>query len=346
MAGTHVCILGAGGLGSVIGACLAESGTSVTMIARPPHANAIQGGGLRVVGIRGDRLVRKNLRAVSDPDAVESDIDFLMLLVKTRDSAAALAGARGLRDRTAAVLSFQNSSGKDKALADWAGASRVVGASTTEAGTLIEPGLVRHTATAPVAFYFGELDGRPSERVDNLVDLFTSAGLSARATATIAEVEWEKVLSAALVAAFSITTVGFLPDATMTDTLRIRTGAEHYAALATELLAIYKGLGFEPRDYFAPFSQFCKLSTATFEEAVAQAMDIGHTMAAAGVRGRPSMHDDLLRHRPTEVEESVGAFVRAADRLNIAAPTLRAAYRIVRTYQSLVTEKESVDVPG
>src|SRR5689334_4723448 len=113
MMASHVCILGAGGLGSVIGACLAESGTSVTLVARPAHADAIETRGLRVVGIRGDRLVRKNLRAVSAPDAVEGDIDFLMLLVKTRDSAAALAGARGLRDRMAAVLSFQNSSGKD-----------------------------------------------------------------------------------------------------------------------------------------------------------------------------------------------------------------------------------------
>ena len=342
----QVCILGAGGLGSVLGACLAESGADVTLVARPAHVDAIQTGGLRVVGIRGDRTVRTNLRAVSDPAAVEGDIDFLILLVKTRDSAAALAGARGLRDRIAAALSLQNSSTKDAVLSDWAGASRVVGASTTEAGTLIEPGVVRHTATAPVAFYFGELDGRPSERIDSLVNIFKAAGFGAQATGAITEVEWEKVLSAALVAAFSITTVGFLPDATMTDTLRIRTGAEHYVALATELLAIYKGLGFEPRDYFAPFSQFRKLSTATADESVALAMELGRSMAAAGVRGRPSMHDDLLRRRPTEVEESIGAFVRAADRLAMDAPTLRAAYRIVRTYQTLVTEKVLPDVQG
>ena len=38
----NICILGAGGLGSVFGAWLAESGVDVTLVARPPHVDAIR----------------------------------------------------------------------------------------------------------------------------------------------------------------------------------------------------------------------------------------------------------------------------------------------------------------
>jgi 2-dehydropantoate 2-reductase len=63
-----------------------------------------------------------------------------------------------------------------------------------------------------------------------------------------------------------------------------------------------------------------------------------------GVRGRPSMHDDLLRNRACEVDESIGEFVRAAERLGVAAPALLGAYRIIRGYQALMTEEAPVDV--
>ena len=40
----------------------------------------------------------------------------------------------------------------------------VIGASTTEAGTLVGPGVVQHVGTAPTAFYFGELDASFAQR--------------------------------------------------------------------------------------------------------------------------------------------------------------------------------------
>ena len=48
----RVCILGAGGLGSVIGGYLAKTGVETTLIARPAHADAITRDGLRIEGVR------------------------------------------------------------------------------------------------------------------------------------------------------------------------------------------------------------------------------------------------------------------------------------------------------
>jgi len=113
-----------------------------------------------------------------------------------------------LRDHTATVLSLQNTVSKEDQLAAWAGADRVIGASTIEGGTLIEPGVVRHTATAPTTAYFGELDGSDSARVAAIVDAFVAAGFASKAVDDIRHVEWEKLLQISVVASWSASTLG------------------------------------------------------------------------------------------------------------------------------------------
>ena len=329
----RVVILGAGGLGCVIGACLVETGVDVSLIARPQHVDAINRDGLKIAGIRGDRTVR--LHAVTEAGDLDGAIDYLILLTKTRDTDAALASASMLRDRTAVALSLQNSVTKDDRLGDWIGADRVLGATTVEAGTLVGPGQVRHTATAPTSFYFGELDGRDSTRAQILADAFNKAGMGAQATGDIRQAEWEKLLQISVVAGFSASTLGFREGASFAHGIATRSGAEHYVTIATELLAVYRAMGFEPRDFFAPFSQFRALAGATFAEAVDNAYALGTSMVANGIIGRPSLHEDIVRGRPTEVEDGLGTYLAAADRYQVAVPTARGAYRVIKTLEAL-----------
>jgi 2-dehydropantoate 2-reductase len=329
----RVVILGAGGLGCVIGGCLAETGVDVSLVARPQHVEAIRCDGLQIAGIRGDRKVA--LHAVVDPREIDGAIDYLVLLTKTRDTAAALDAAAPLREHVAVALSLQNSVTKDDRLAEWIGADRVLGATTVEAGTLTGPGRVRHTATAPTSFYFGELDGRDSTRAQALADAFSSAGMGAQATRDIRQAEWEKLLQISVVAGFSASTLGFREGATFAHGIATRSGAEHYVTIATELLAVYRAMGFEPRDFFAPFSQFRALAGATFAEAVDAAHSLGQAMVANGILGRPSLHEDIVRGRPTEVEDGLGTYLEAADRFGVAVPTARGAYRVIKTLEAL-----------
>jgi 2-dehydropantoate 2-reductase len=331
----RVCVLGAGGLGSVLGAGLADAGHFVTLVARPVHVAAIRAGGLVVEG-RGARVVRDRLAAVEHPDEIEGDVDLLVLLVKTRDTDAALASADGLRDRIGIAISLQNSVTKDDRLDAWLGGDRVLGATTTEAATLLGPGVVRHTATAPTSIYVGELHGPPSSRAAVVADALTGAGFATRVAVDVRHVEWEKLLQISVVAAFSVTTTGFLPDGSVAAALRLREGAEHWVQLGTELLAVYRGLGYEPEDFFAPFARFRELATADTATAVESAMALGEAMWASGAVGRPSLHDDLLRGRPTELDESLGTYLAAADRLGLEVPTARAAHRTIRVLEQLV----------
>jgi 2-dehydropantoate 2-reductase len=177
-----------------------------------------------------------------------------------------------------------------------------------------------------------------------LVDTFTAAGLGAAQAVDIAHVEWEKLMQISLMAAFSVSLLGFAPGANVADGLRMRPGAEHYVALARELLAVYEALGYEPRDFFAPYARFCALQSSDDETAVRDAMALGEQMLAAGVRGRPSLHDDLLRGRSTEVDDGIGRFVEEADRRAIPVPTLRAASRTIRALEQFVATGDSIPV--
>src|ERR1700682_4052169 len=103
----HVCVLGAGGLGSLIGARLAQSGVDVTLVGREAHVAAIRSNGLRVEGIRGPGVVHQHLEAVTGPAAVTRPIDYLLVTVKAGDTDPALVGADMLRGRARAGLSPQ-----------------------------------------------------------------------------------------------------------------------------------------------------------------------------------------------------------------------------------------------
>ena len=58
-------------------------------------------------------------------------------------------------------------------------------------------------------------------------------------------------------------------------------------------------------------------------------------MVANGIIGRPSLHEDILRGRPTEVEDGLGTYLEAADRHHVAVPTARGAYRVIKTLEAL-----------
>src|SRR5688572_463953 len=104
----RICILGAGGLGSLVGGWLADSGVPVTLVGRPAHVAAIRARGLAIRGIRGDHTVRQPLEAVSAPADARGEFDYLILAVKAKDTEAALAEAAPLLARARAALSLQN----------------------------------------------------------------------------------------------------------------------------------------------------------------------------------------------------------------------------------------------
>ncbi len=322
-------ILGAGGLGSVIGGYLAKAGEDVTLICRPAHAEAINSKGLKISGVRGEHLVRENLTAVTSPDEAAGEFDHLIILVKGKDTETALAQAEGLKTRCKNVFSLQNGVGKEERLRQWAGRDKVIGASTIEGGTLHEPGVVSNPLTTPTTAWFGELDGGTSERTDALAEAFTRSGLVAKSVPNIMQVLWEKLVQIGTASGWSVSTLGL--RLYFQDGLLIRQGAEHYVALAKDMLRVYGAMGYTPQNFYAPMSQFKELNELDFEGGVAMMMKLGERLKQQGMRGRTSMHEDVIRGKKTEVDFLLKPFLDKAAELGLQVPVLETVYRIVKT---------------
>jgi len=330
-------ILGAGGLGSVIGGYLAQAGEDVTLIGRQAHMDSINENGLKISGCRGDFHITENLTGVTSPDAAEGEFDYLILLVKGKDTETALGQAEQLKGRCKTVLSLQNGIGKENRLCEWAG-DKVIGASTIEGGTLHEPGHASNPITTPTTAYFGELDGGITPRVEAITDAFNRAGLGAKSMEDIYHVLWEKLVQIGTASGWSVSTLAG-GDLYFADGLTVREGAEHYVALARDLLKIYGALGYEPQNFYAPMSQFKELNAVSDEKAVEIMLALGDRFKnePGGRQGRTSMHEDVTRGRKTEVDEIIKPFLVKAAELNLEIPTATAVYRIIKVLDNYLT---------
>ncbi|GAA5120112.1 2-dehydropantoate 2-reductase [Haloechinothrix salitolerans] len=332
----RVVVLGAGGLGSVVGGFLAEAGTEVTLIGRQAHVDAINQHGLRITGRRGEVLVDENLVALTDPGQATGPFDYLILAVKGKDTHAALTAAEPLGDKVVTAFSLQNGLGKDDALRQWLGEGRVIGASTIEGGTLVEPGTVHNHLTADVTAYFGELDGRITPRVEAITTAFDKAGLAASAAGCIDQITWEKLAQISLAAAWSVTTLGAVRGVSVFAGMAVREGAEYFVALAKDLLAVYRAQGYTPQNFYAPLSRLKELDELSVEEAVTFITQQAAQQAEQEVAGHPSMYEDVVRGRKTEIDFMITPYLTAADAAGLEVPTLRTAYRIIKTLDTFL----------
>lgn len=322
-------ILGAGGLGSVVGGYLAHTGQSVALIGRQAHMDAVAAHGLRITGPKGDFCIRDNLELATHPDQVQGTFDYLIVCVKSKDMEAALDQAQALVQRADTVLTLQNGVDKEPRLQAWAGEGKVVGASTMEGATLVAPGACINPFTGPATAYFGELDGRVSPRVEELARAFTAAKMSARAVDCIKQVTWEKLVQIGLASSWSVSNLAG-GDFYFIDGITVREGAESYMQIALELLSVYRAMGYEPQDFYAPMTQFRDLERGTFDEGVELLLRWGNALKADNMKSRTSMHVDFKRGRKLEVDEIIRPFIDQARRLGLQIPTVVAAYRTVK----------------
>ncbi|MDW3213263.1 MAG: ketopantoate reductase family protein [Ilumatobacteraceae bacterium] len=186
----RVCVLGAGSLGSVIGAMLARSGHDVTLVTRnDAHVSAIRRRGLLLVDDRERREVA--VGAATSVDGLTPP-DLLVVLVKSFDTRSAMEEAADLVGDDTLVLTLQNGVGCDEIIAEIVGADRVIAGRTFVGGRLTEPGVVEYGVEGRMTV-LGELDGRVTDRLRVVADAFEASGMAVEISADIVAMAWEKL---------------------------------------------------------------------------------------------------------------------------------------------------------
>src|SRR5215212_1282011 len=126
-------VLGAGGMGSAFAAFLTRSGADVVLIGRGgAHVRAVgERGRLRVLVPGGEPFDVPVPVAVTEADLAPASVDVLVVLTKTFDTAAALAGAAAALAPGGVAVSLQNGLGNDAVLSGAVGGGRALAGVTT-----------------------------------------------------------------------------------------------------------------------------------------------------------------------------------------------------------------------
>jgi len=310
----NIVILGAGALGTVLGAHLAKAGEDVTLIARGNRAAYLQEHGATITGLA-DFTVPINV--VTDPRQVK-ETDALIVTVKTYDMEAALDSVKHIQ--AGSVLSIQNGVLKDEQLASIFGWDKVLGATVVVSAEVRPTGVVNFTANQ--GFHLGELPEGTSERVQILADTLNQTGIQAQVWSSIQSIEWSKYVilvgGMALSVLTRLETYKFMQDPHT---------ASVSASLLHEMIEIARARGIVLEDI--PIFSAKTLSQLSFDETVAHMRRQGDWFASQAPTHKVSILQDAEQGKPLEVEEVLGYAVRQAAELGVPTPTLDTCYKLI-----------------
>jgi len=307
-------ILGAGAMGSIVGAHLARAGHSVVMLARGARAAYLEEHGLTIRGLAEFTTKVPTLR---DPRALRS-ARTLIVATKTPGTSAALEALRHVQLDSA--LSIQNGPLKNELLSAAFGRPHVLGALADTSGELLPDGAVLFTRN--VNIYVGELGGGASARAERIAQALESAGVHACASAEIETLEWSKFCGWVGLMALSVTTRAvtwkFLSDPD--SALLLARLVRETGALATAL-----GIALSDRAVL-PAATLCGGSE---QQALALIMRAGRDYHATAPQHRMSALQDIEAGRPLEVNETLGYACDKAHELGLSLPLLECFRRLI-----------------
>jgi len=288
----RIAVFGTGGVGGYFGGRLAQAGEDVVFIARGDHLQALRTHGLRVDSVKGD-FVLKPVQATDDPAEV-GVVDVILVGVKAWQVSEAADAMRPLVRPETFVVPLQNGLEAPAQLAEVLGHRHVVVGLCGIMSFIAGPGHIRHARMEPFV-KFGEMDNRPSERIEQLHQAFARAGENVEIPADVQAALWMKFLFVSPmggVGAITRAPVGVWRSLPETRQMAEQ-GLQEVIALA------------RARDIALP------------EDAMETVMAMFDSLPPEGT---PSMQRDLMEGRPSELDAQIGVMVRFGQEAHVATP--------------------------
>jgi 2-dehydropantoate 2-reductase len=283
-------IIGAGAMGSLFGGLLSLSGEEVWLVdIWKEHIDAIRSKGLAIEEKQKAQAISVN--ATTDIVSI-GKADLVLYFVKTYHTEKAVTDSLVLEKEDTVFLTLQNGLGNEETICKQVDRKKVILGVTGQGATLLGPGHIRHAGWGKT--YVGELDGKITDRVNQITQIFRKAGIETEVSSHIHTLVWEKLF--------------------------VNVGLNGLAAL----LGLKNG-------QLLDYPETIRLVEALVSEAVEVArrkgvqiesnpMDRVRAVIEATRENRCSMGQDLDRKRRTEIDAINGAVVREAERLGIPVP--------------------------
>jgi len=302
-----IAILGAGAMGSAIGALLQKAGNPVTLIdVSRPAIEAIQSRGLIIQNKAGEQETVRI--AITDQPASIGVVELLIVFVKCYHTEAAVKSALPILAPNTTVLSLQNGWGNGPRIAGIVGKERVVLGVCYHSGTVLAPGHVLHAGQGKT--FMGELDGSDSARLQQIVKTFNAAGIAVEPSGQVLKEIWSKLA---------------LNVATLPTSSAVRVTADHLLD-TTEMRELMRGLLQEV--VAVANAQAIPLDFSERWDAITGLL----RKLAPNTKG--SMLQDVEARRQTEIDVMCGAIIEAGARLNVPTPYNRAMIGLIKALEA------------
>lgn len=302
----RIAILGAGAMGSLFGGLLAESGEDVTLIdVNDAHLDAIRRDGLRIGDDRGERRITtlQALRPEAANVSADTPFDLLIVFTKSLHTRVALDGVRALLTPHTHVLTLQNGLGNVETLNAFVPLERILVGVTTWPADLAGPAHVLSHGAGTIRMMTA--DGAASPFATAVADALSRAGLACTLDADVWAAIWEKVAFNA-----ALNTLCAVTRCTVDQLGEHHDGPRLAQAIVAETAAVARAKGIAV-------------------DAARIARNVEHAIREH--RGhRPSMLQDVLAGRRTEIDAIGGKVVAAAREVGLAVPHTETMLSLVR----------------
>jgi 2-dehydropantoate 2-reductase len=321
----RIAFVGAGALGGYVGGHFARDGLDVTLIDPwPENVETIRRKGLALDGLTPEEQFTAKPRILHITEVqslARAPLDIAFVAMKSYDTAWATALIAPYLSPQGFVVSLQNCL-NEETIAGIVGWGRVAGVVASLISVdLFEPGKIRRTIAKGgdkhTVFRVGEPHGRVTERVEELVGWFSRID-SAKATGNLWGERWTKLVQNGMgngvSAASGLTSADCGRDPAIRR-LQIR--------LAGEGVRVGRALGYKMEKVRGLDPD--RLAAADGGDAAALAEVDAALTPKAGTNPRadiqrPSMAQDILKGRRTEIEAMNGFVARKGAEAGVAAP--------------------------
>lgn len=292
-----IAVMGAGGIGSYLGALLACAGHTVWLVCRGEHLKAIQANGLTLQRRGASRAVP--IQATDNPGDVGA-VDVVIVAVKLYDLESAAQAMRPMVDSHTIVVPIQNGVTSHEVLQKVFDAHNVLGGTVFISAAIPEPGIVVGRGKTD-RLVFGELDGQRSERALAFQQACNAADIDTVLSTDVLSAMWHKFTGVTSVGAISTLArqgVGYIcADERLNHLMML--GMQ-------EVMAVAKRNGIHLPD-----------------DTVAKCLAFAHSVTYGA---KVSLLEDLERGKPLELDWLSGHVAKLGESLGVPTPVHSMAY--------------------
>jgi len=306
-------IVGAGAIGCVVGGLLTRAGHDVTLMDQwPEHVEMLKRRGVRLSGTCGEHVIPVTALHLHEVQRVTTPFDAVFVAVKSYDTEWATAlGAQYLARPHGVVVDFQNGV-NDERVAAVAGRERTLGCVILIAAGMYEPGHAMRTDRGSAGFKLGELDGRDTPRARALAEVLGAVAPTSVTTNLWGE-RWSKLALNCM--ANPIAGLSGLGTAEV----RVEPGPRRLAVfLGAEVIAVGRARGVEVEPIWGIAAP--RFVDAAAGRGLAEVEADVSRDAASRSGGRPSLLQDVMRGRRTEIDYLNGYVVAEGRRAGVPTP--------------------------